>query len=332
LRAGNALYSLDVSIAYLIDKSPMLPRSLKYQRTWKGLMIMAHLNEWLKLERKGTRHFAFVVLCLCIFNTSEAFSQSCVQTPDCQPQFKYEGPNSQVKINDCKTTNTSSACAWADVTLQGSNFLACRLETTGPIALCYYSGVPGGADGTPGCVLSADKTTATCDCYKISANNPAGATYSYVDINSILNKRVYLKTIAVCSKDGSKCLNGTNVMTNPNMREAPVCLAIRNKTLFPGADVVSDYTPVLTPQKGVTSYACPTSGTSNIYAGCMTAPCQATDRTDPSTGLPLVSCECPTFDGPNQVGNPLIEQVADCSPDPYVWSSAYTPPTVPTIP
>ncbi|MEY4949643.1 MAG: hypothetical protein RL698_1854 [Pseudomonadota bacterium] len=28
----------------------------------------------------------------------------------------------------------------------------------------------------------------------------------------------------------------------------------------------------------------------------------------------------------------LIEQVADCSPDPYVWSSAYTPPTVPTIP
>jgi len=49
LRAGNALYSLDVSIAYLIDKSPMLPRSLKYQRTWKGLMIMAHLNEWLKL-------------------------------------------------------------------------------------------------------------------------------------------------------------------------------------------------------------------------------------------------------------------------------------------
>ncbi len=291
--------------------------------------MMARLNGWLGRPGKGHWHFALALLCFCIFNTGAAFSQSCVTTPACKPQFHYDGLNGLVKINDCKTTQTSSACAWADVELQASNFLACRLETTGPIALCYYSGVPGGTGDTPGCVLSADKKTATCDCYKISKNTPTGATYSYVDINSILNKRVYLTTVAVCGKDGSKCLNGANVATNPRMREAPVCLAIRNKTLFPGADVVSDYTPILTTQKGLTSYSC----TSNIYAGCMTAPCHATGRVDNSTGLPLVRCDCPTFDGPNQVGNPRINEVDTCTPaDDFVWSSAYTPPTMPTVP
>ena len=294
--------------------------------------MMTGLRGWLGGPGRSMWHFALVLVCVCLFSPGAALSQSCVTTPACKPQFHYQGLNGLVKINDCKTTQTSSACAWADVELQASNFLACRLANTGPIALCYYSGVPGGSTDTPGCVLSADKKSATCDCYKISQGSPAGATYSYVDINSILNKRVYLQTVAICGKDGSKCLNGANVTTTPNLREAPVCNAIRNKTLFPGADVVSDYTPVLIPSKGVTSYDCPTSGTSNIYAGCMTAPCHATDRTDPSTGLPLVSCECPTFDGLNQVGNPLIEQVANCSPDPYVWSSAYTPPTMPTVP
>ncbi|MEY3082322.1 MAG: hypothetical protein RJA94_2307 [Pseudomonadota bacterium] len=301
------------------------------------MKMMAHVSGWFGRPGKGTWHFALLLLCLCLFNPGAAMSQGCVTTPACKPQFKYEGLNGLVTINNCKTTNTSSSCAWANVTLQSSNFLACRLEDTGPIALCYYSGVPGSTvsgstTDTPGCVLSADKKTATCECYQISKDNPAGATYSYVDINAILNKAVYLQTIKVCGKDGSKCLNGANVATNPKMRQAPVCNAIRKKTLFPGADVVSDYTPILIPSKGETSYDCPTSGTSNIYAGCMTAPCRATGRTDPSTGLPLVSCECPTFDGPNQVGNPLIEQVANCSPDPYVWSSAYKPPTMPTVP
>lgn len=308
--------------------------SVKDCWTFGGHDMMDRLNGWLGRPGRGAWQFALVLLCLCFFNPNTAMSegQGCVATPACKPEFQYQGLNGLVKINNCKTTNTSSACAWANVTLKASNFLACRLETTGPIALCYYSGVPGGSTDTPGCVLSADKKTATCDCYKISKDSPAGATYSYVDINAILNKRVYLQTIAACGKDGSRCLNGTNVATNPRMREAPVCTAIRNKTLFPGADVVSDYTPILSAQKGLTSYACPASGTGNIYAGCMTAPCQATDRTDPSTGLPLVSCQCPTFDGPNQVGNPLIEDVANCSPDPYVWSSAYTPPTMPSVP
>lgn len=273
------------------------------------------------------------LLLLLVISPAAALSQTCTTTPACKPQFKFSGRNASVEINNCKTTDTASPCAWADVTLQASNFLACRLRTTGPIALCYYSGVPGAPLDTPGCVLSADRKMAQCDCYKISENNPPGATFSYVDINAILNKQVYLETIAVCGKDGAKCLNAANVATSPRTPEAPVCLSIRNKTLFPGADVVSDYTPILSGTKGVSIYQCPTRGTSNIYAGCMTAPCRATGRTDPSTGLPLVSCSCPTYNGPNQVGNPQIsEGNFSCSPTPYVWSSAYTPPTMPTKP
>ena len=283
----------------------------------------------------------WAVLLLLVLAPGSALSQSCKSSPECKPEFKYYGLNGLVKITDCKTTDTTSSCAWAGVNLQTSNFLACRLKKTGPIALCFYSGVPGAPLNTPACVLSKDKKTAECDCYKISENRPEGATYSYVLINAILNKEVYTNTIAVCGKDGSKCLNGANVATNPTMREAPVCESLRDNTLFPGAYVVSDYTPILIPQKGNTVYQCPTSGTSNIYAMCMTAPCRATDRTDQTTGLPIVSCSCPTYDGPNQVGNPQISEgtntalvnAADrCSPEPYVWSSAYNPPSMPTKP
>jgi len=69
----------------------------------------------------------------------------------------------------------------------------------------------------------------------------------------------------------------------------------------------------------------------NLYAGCMTAPCMNTGKRDPSTGLPLVSCTCPTYNGPNQVGNPQINSYS-CSPTPYVWSSSYSPRMIPTDP
>jgi hypothetical protein len=294
---------------------------------------MSRFKRWLGLQGKGTWRYA--VMLFAAIAPGVALAQVCTPTRACKPQFHYSGLNGLVPINDCKTTDTSSPCAWANVVLRASNFLACRLETTGPIALCYYSGVPGQPLHTPGCILSADKKSAQCDCYKISHNNPAGATYSYVDINSILNKIVYAETVAVCGADGSKCLNGANVTTTPTLKEAPVCLSIRNRTLFPGADVVSDFTPIpISAQiKPSSPYQCPTTGNSNVYAGCMTAPCRSTGRTDPTSGLPLVSCACPTYDGPNQVGNPQISQGGySCTPNPYVWSSAYTPPTLPTTP
>ena len=256
-------------------------------------------------------------------------------SPNCQPKFKFNGYDKGAKtpINTCETNTSSSPCAWADVSLEMQNFLACSLEATGPIALCYYSGVPGEPNLTPSCTFSQDNNSAQCDCYKISKGNPAGATYSYVLITSILNKEVYEDTVSACGVDGGGCLNATNI-GDPAAKEAPVCTALRDKTLFPGADLYSDFSPILIATKGlnVPPFTCPTGGGANLYAGCMTAPCKNTGKTDPSTGLPLVKCTCPTYDGPNQVGNPQIKSYS-CSPTPHVWSSAYSAPnTIPTEP
>ena len=90
--------------------------------------MLGRVSGWFGRAGKGTWHFALLLLCLCLFNPGAAMSQGCVTTPACKPQFKYEGLNGLVTINNCKTTNTSSSCAWANVTLQSSNFLACRLE------------------------------------------------------------------------------------------------------------------------------------------------------------------------------------------------------------
>ncbi len=65
----------------------------------------------------------------------------------------------------------------------------------------------------------------------------------------------------------------------------------------------------------------------------MSAPCKTTGRVDPSTGLPLVNCTCPTFNGPNEVGNPQIKLGGfSCSPSPNVWSSAYRIPDFGMVP
>ena len=186
---------------------------------------------------------------------------------------------------------------------------------------------------TPSCTFSQDKTSAQCDCYKISHDYPKGATWSYVLITSILNKKIYEDTVAECGSDGSGCLNATNI-GDPIAKEAPVCAALRDKTLFPGADLYSDFSPILIASKGlnVPPFTCPTGGGANVYAGCMTAPCTNTGKIDPTTGLPVVKCTCPTYDGPNQVGNPQIKSYS-CSPTPHVWSSAYSAPnTIPTEP
>jgi len=252
--------------------------------------------------------------------------------PSCKPDFHFKGANTP--INTCQTNTSSSPCAWADVSLGLENFLACSLKRTGPIALCYYSGVPGQPLMTPSCALSPDNNSAQCDCYKISEDNPKGATYSYVLITSILNKKVYEDTVSKCRLDGSDCLNAANMLEkDPDKPEAPVCAALREKTLFPDADLISDFSPILINTKGINDppVMCPTEGDKNLYAGCMTAPCKNTGKIDPSTGLPLVQCTCPTYNGPNQVGNPQINSYS-CSPTPYVWSSSYMPPALPAVP
>lgn len=269
-----------------------------------------------------------------------------------QPEFHFN----HTPINTCQTNNSTSPCAWADVIAEPENFLACRLEETGPIALCYYSGVPGQPLDTPGCTLSSDGNIAQCDCYKISKGNPNRATYSCILITSILNKDVYEDTVSQCGVNGSDCLNATNIGDHPAAPEArALCAALRDKTLFPGADLISDFSPIFADptcrtstswRKGDQTKADTRSKScykginkdpvmcENLYVGCMTAPCQyyKYEKIDPSTGLPLVSCTCPTYNGPNQVGNPQILgnppkiEPYSCSPTPYAWSSSYMPP------
>jgi hypothetical protein len=243
----------------------------------------------------------------------------------CEAKFELNGYDRGHKtaINTCVTNASSSPCAWADVNEKVENFLACSLKKTGPIALCYHSGVPGAPLYTPACTLSQAGNAAQCDCYEIRDGDPSGATYSYVLITSILNQRVYEDTVAACGIDGSLCRNATDL---DNPKEAPVCEAL-GKTgrypegLFPGADLISDFSPSLAPTLGITNHDCGP----NVYAGCMTAPCKRTGKTDRKTGLPLVKCTCPTYDGPNNVGNPQIDADNSCSPSPRVWSSAYGP-------
>jgi hypothetical protein len=256
--------------------------------------------------------------------------------PSCQPQFNLNGYDKGAKtpINTCQTNEApyTSSCAWADVSTDSkNNFLACSLQTTGPIALCYYSGVPGAPNFTPSCTFSQDKNSAECDCYKIGQDT--GATYSYILITSILNKDVYEETVAQCGSDGSECLNLGNMETNPKPEAQMLCAALGNKTFFPGADLISDFSPILDTELNPDSslaVSCPTSGSGNLYAGCMTAPCKNTGKIDSKTGLPLVKCTCPTYYGPNQVGNPVQINSSSCSPTPYVWSSRYMPPAMPT--
>ena len=280
-------------------------------------------NTW---NRKNWRFYGLALGVLCLLG-GPVRGQTCLRNTSCQPTFNLNGYDrgAKTEINTCTTNGSSSPCAWADVSEGMENFLACRLDNTGPIALCYYSGVPGSPLFTPSCTFSQAKNAAECDCYQISADRPTGATYSYVLITSILNKKVYEDTVAACGQDGSGCLNATNP-ADPGKNEAPVCDAIRKKTLFPGADLISDFSPILIGEKGITSFECPARGDANRYAGCMTAPCKNTGKTDVTTGLPLVNCTCPTYNGPNQVGNPQISRGGySCSPTPHVWSSAFSP-------
>lgn len=254
-------------------------------------------------------------------------NDSCTPDPACRPQFsldRYEGGR-DVPITDCRTNPSGSACAWADAHSGLENFLACKLATTGPIALCYYSGVPGAPLGTLGCTLTQNGKAADCDCYQISRGQPAGARYSYILVTAILNKRVYQETVRRCGRNGERCLNAANLGSADPPGEAPACDAMRAGTMFPGADLISTFTPILYPELGLISQACPRDGRGgNVYAGCMGSPCKTTGRTDPKTGLPLVRCTCPTFDGPNQVGNPQIQLGGfACRQPRHVWSSAY---------
>jgi hypothetical protein len=204
------------------------------------------------------------------------------------------------KLNTLPTTPYGPP--WADITMKPSNFLECKGAA---IALCYYSGPGPTTPCTPDGLGIAN-----CTCYEI----PAGQPY-LVDINAILNRDVYLKTVAACGKDGGNCRPAGPL-------QAPVCDAINSNTLIPGADLVSTFSLYLEKQIHIKPTTCATAA---AYAGCMTAPCKRTGKIDPKTGLPLVQCGCPTFTGPYQVGT-AIDQDQCVLGGAYVWSAAYNVP------
>ena len=222
-----------------------------------------------------------------------AAQQSAVATFD----FDRYTKNKLFKLNTLPTTRYGPP--WADIIQQPSNFLECKGAA---IALCYYSGPGPTTPCTPDGLGIAN-----CTCYEI----PSGHPY-LVDINAILNRDVYLKTVAACGKEGQNCRP-----TGP--REAPVCEAINTNTLIPGADLISTFSLYLEKQIHISPTTCASPA---AYAGCMTAPCKRTGKIDPNTGLPLVQCGCPTFTGPYRVGT-AINQDQCVLGGAYVWSAAY---------
>ena len=110
--------------------------------------------------------------------------------------------------------------------------------------------------------------------------------------------------------------------------DAPVCASINSNTFIPGADLISTFSLYLEKKMPIHESNCPIP---SDYAGCMTAPCKRIKgKKDPATGLPLVQCGCPVYNGPFQVGTKIESDQCDFSGSTNVWSAAYRPTPTPT--
>ena len=205
-------------------------------------------------------------------------------------------PNSQEFWDFSKNWTTNYGPAYRDTVLRPPGFLPCA----GQYALCFHSG----PEPLP-CEATDDGRFADCKCTVQSGIN-------FVLITAILNYEVYRDTVEVCGVDGSACARHVNM--------APVCKAINQGRLIPGADVISTYSPsfqsaLLKVQNNEPSRPPLTICPKGPYAGCMTAPCKMT-----KSGR--AECSCPIFWGIFQ----LVQSHAACSlGDDLVWSSSYDP-------
>lgn len=249
------------------------------------------------MQAKSASVVFFIALVECLI-------AACGQKP---ATFNFDDftEHKPFKLNTLQTTPFGPA--WADIVARPENFLLCK---GAPIALCYYSGPEGTM--TPCVSDEQHKGRANCTCYEI----PGGSPY-LVDINAILNLNVYLDTVATCGHGGEDCLPR-------GKKQAPVCDSINNNTLIPGADLISTFSLFLEPSMPTNQQT--TCATPAPYAGCMTGPCKRTGGFDETTGLPLVECACPTYDGPYQVSQDLSQTGNKCIlGDPFLWSAAYAP-------
>jgi hypothetical protein len=209
------------------------------------------------------------------------------------PQFV---PNSLRFWDFSKNWTTNYGPAYRDTVEAIENLVPC----TGRYALCFHSG----PEPFP-CEPDRRGRFANCKCTVEEGIN-------YVLISAILNYEVYLDTIEVCGVDGSDCFDVPD--------KAPVCTAIAEGKLIPGADLIStfsedvqsDFETALTNEPdGPDPTPCP----KGPYAGCMTAPCRETRAGD-------ATCSCPVFWGPFQLTGPDAQCTLD---DGLVNSASYSP-------
>ncbi len=261
----------------------------------------------------------------------------CPNPPPCKTGHTCS--NYPFAPTDCWTTKYGPAKA--DVVIADSlggpvrspNMLYCEGNT---YALCFFSGpsTPTGVNPSSNnalpCVLDAKGEFANCTCqaYTSGAN--------FVDINGILNRGAYFKTVDVCGQDGSRCKN--IVSCGPDGRLpgcekhplAPVCKYVASQSpsdpqasLMPKADLISTFSFAMSGKDGPYKLATKASQCTGRYAGCMTAPCfYGPNHKSPTTGVELVQCQCPTLEGRYQVG----EEGQSCSTgsEGYVWSASNT--------
>lgn len=200
-------------------------------------------------------------------------------------------PNSQEFWDNSENWTTEYGPAYRDTVENLSNMVPC----TGDYALCFTSG----PEPLP-CKLTKDGRFANCTC-------TAQTGINYVLITAILNYQVYLDTVNFCGLDGSGC-------ALPDT--APVCKAIRDRKLIPGADLISTFSPDSRTAIGdALATGPPTKCPKGPYAGCMTAPCKTKKGGDPE-------CSCPVFWGAFQ----LTQTGVSCDlGDDLVWSSSFSP-------
>jgi hypothetical protein len=205
-------------------------------------------------------------------------------------------PNSQAFWDFSKNWSTNYGPNYRDTVEAPTNFLPC----TGVFALCASSG-----PAPLPCRLSPDGRFANCRC-------PVHSGRNYVVITSILNYKVYQATVKKCGADGRRC-------ASPDT--APVCQAIKQGQLIPGANLISTFSPSPAAALGQSHLSAPAKSSGLTicpkapYAGCMTAPCKMT-----ASGF--AQCSCPVFWGPFQV--PKANAQCELG-DHLVWSGSYDP-------
>ena len=201
-------------------------------------------------------------------------------------------------------------------------------------ALCFYSGPAYKTGVNPSnpilpCTLQENGVIADCDCQLISSNGvDQGIPYG-VGIDVISNLAIYEMNTEACGINGDKC--------NNDGVPPPVCDAINTNLLIPGADFISAYSTALQENYYTNGVSGTTNCETGLYAGCMTSPCYKTGRKD-SNGQEIVSCKCPVYRGPFQIGQ--ANQNCDANKSTptsthkkilsrtknYVWSGKYPPP------